>query len=118
MAVASCPARMAWHPELVLLTSIDGASVDLRISGYQFPGHEGTARRDWDANWLNVRGDVAQADGKTWSFGDPSLTTWEAQALGTWLHGAAAGTVAASPFGTDEPGQLWPPPTGSLHSAS
>jgi hypothetical protein len=95
-----------WHPELVLLTSVDGASVELRISGYQFPGCEGTTRRDWDANWLHVRGNVAQADGKTWSFEDPSLTTWEARALGTWLQGAAAGTAAVSPFTTGEPGQL------------
>jgi hypothetical protein len=97
---------VAWHPELVLLTSIDGASVELRISGYQFPGYEGTTRHDWDANWLNVRGNVAQADGKTWSFEDPSLTTWEARALGTWLQGAAAGTVPVSPTGTGEPEQL------------
>jgi hypothetical protein len=91
------PGACAWHPELVLLTSIDGASVELRISGHQFPGYEGTTRRDWDANWLKVCGNVAQADGKTWSFEDPSLTTWEAQALGTWLQRAAAGTVAVSP---------------------
>lgn len=90
----------------MLLNSSDGASVELRISGYQFPGYDGPARRDWDANWLHVRGNVAQADRKTWSFEDPSLTTWEAQALGTWLQGAAAGTVAVSPFGTGDPEQL------------
>lgn len=90
----------------MLLTSIDGASVELRISGYQFPGCKGTTRCDWDANWLNVGGNVAQADGKTWSFEDPALTTWEARALGTWLQGAAAGTVAVSPTGTGGSGQL------------
>lgn len=39
----------------------------------------------------------------SWTFVDPCLTTWDARALGTWLRGAAAGTVAVSPFGTDEP---------------
>jgi hypothetical protein len=97
---------VAWHPELGLLTSPDGASVELRINGYQFPGYQAITRRDWDANWLDVRGDVAQADGKAWSFEDPSLTTWEAQALGTWLQRAAAGTVPVSPSRTGEPGQL------------
>jgi hypothetical protein len=100
------PGAAAWHNGPVLLTSTDGASVELRISGYQFPGYQGTTRRDWDANWLIVHGDVNQADGKAWSFEDPSLTTWEAQALGTWLQGAAAGTVPVSPSGADEPDHL------------
>jgi hypothetical protein len=86
----------------VLLTSSDGASIDLRISGYQFPDREATGKRDWDANWLNVRGNITQADGKSWTFEDPSMTTWEAQALGAWLQGTAAGAVSASPAGTDE----------------
>ena len=95
------------HPDLVLLNSTDGASVELRISGYQFPEYKVTIQQDWDANWLNVRGNMTQADGKTWSFDDPSLTSWEARTLGTWLHGAAAGTVAAaSPSGIGEPQQL------------
>jgi hypothetical protein len=46
---------------------------------------------------------VTQADGKSWTFEDPCLTTWEAQALGNWLREAAAGTVPVSPFGTGEP---------------
>ena len=87
----------------MLLASFDGALASLRISGYQFQQHAATYKRDWDANWLNIHGDVTQSDGKTWTFEDPCLTTWEAQALGNWLRGAAAGTVPVSPFGTGEP---------------
>jgi hypothetical protein len=39
-----------------------GRTADQRAGS---PGYEGTTSRDWDANWLNVRGKVAQADGKT-----------------------------------------------------
>jgi hypothetical protein len=90
----------------VQLISYDEVSVELRISGYQFPDRQAWGERDWDANWLQVRGNVTEADGKAWSFDDPSLTTWEAQELGTWLHDVAAGTVQPSPFGTDEPERL------------
>lgn len=86
----------------MLLTSFDGPVVNLCISGYQFPQRVATSGRDWDANWLNVHGEVTQADGKSWVFEDPCLTTREAQALGSWLRGAAAGTVPVSPFGTGE----------------
>ncbi|HEX7162632.1 MAG TPA: hypothetical protein VF223_15525 [Trebonia sp.] len=87
----------------MLLTSVDGTLVDLRISGYQFPRCAATCKNDWDANWLTVHGEVTQADGKSWTFEDPCLTTWEARALGNWLREAAAGTVPVSPFGTGEP---------------
>jgi hypothetical protein len=90
----------------MLLTSFDGASVDLRVGGYQFPDRKAEYRRDWDANWLNICGRVTQTDGASCTFVDPSLTTWEAEALGVWLRGAAAGTVDASPYGTGEPEQL------------
>jgi hypothetical protein len=87
------------------LTSSDGAEIALRPTRYQF--RAATRRghgRDWDANWLVVRGDVTMADGKGWSFEDPCLTTWEARALGRWLRDVLAGTVAPSPFdgGGDE----------------
>jgi hypothetical protein len=88
---------------LMRLASVDGALVDLRISGYQFPQHAAARKRDWDANWLNIQGDVTQADGKSWTFRDPCLTTWEARALGKWLRGAVNGTVPVSPFGTGDP---------------
>jgi hypothetical protein len=90
----------------VQITSQDQASIELHISGYQFPDTEGHGEHDWDANWLQVHGTVASADRKGWSFDDPCLTTWEAEALGTWLADVAAGAVPPSPFGGDEPGQL------------
>ena len=40
---------------------------------------------------------LSGADGKTWSFTDPCLTTWEARALGQWLRDVAAGGVPPSP---------------------
>ena len=88
------------------IRSQDPASIELGISGYQYPDLASHGERDWDANWLRIRGAVTQADGKTWAFEDPCLTTWEAEALGTWLADVAAGTVPRSPFGTGEPDQL------------
>jgi hypothetical protein len=43
----------------MLLGSADGALVGLRPVSYQFPGHASTRPgRDWDANWLVIRGEV------------------------------------------------------------
>jgi hypothetical protein len=90
----------------VRLLSSDGAAVELGIARYQFPDLWGQGDRDWDANWLQISGEVVLADGKTWSFEDPSLTTWEAAELGRWLRGAANGSVKPSPIGTKEGEQL------------
>jgi hypothetical protein len=86
----------------VLLASSDGPLVDLSVTGYQFPQRVATSARDWDANWLCVHGNVTQADGKSWAFKDPCLTTWEGQALANWLREAAAGIVPVSPIGLGE----------------
>jgi hypothetical protein len=110
------------------LRSPDGASVVLRITGYQFPEHQARGQefaldwlevwakvgptpsgkwvRDEDANWLRVRGYITLADGKTWAFEDPCLTTWDALELGSWLREVAAGTVPPSPVAGDEPEEL------------
>ncbi|QHT55911.1 hypothetical protein GXP71_07380 [Cellulomonas sp. H30R-01] len=72
----------------------DGASVDLRLVGYQFPGAVGAPPGDWDANWLVVRGRVRLADGRAWTFTDASLTTWDARDLDGWLRGVVSGHVA------------------------
>ncbi len=92
------------------LNSSDGASVELRIPGYEFPDYPAPAPdralsglkgpgntpvpdvRTWDANWLQVAGNVTLADGRTWAFEDPCLTTWEARELGEWLREVSAGT--------------------------
>lgn len=71
------------------LCSSDGASITLRPAAYQFDVPPATAgERDWDANWLMIRGDVCTADGRQWAFLDPCLTTWEARNLSAWLRGA------------------------------
>ena len=81
------------------LGSVSGPSVELRPVGYQFPGNAGDGRgRDWDANWLLVRGDIRTADGLSWTFVDPCLTTWEARALVLWLRGVVSGETVPTPF--------------------
>jgi hypothetical protein len=82
-------------PGPVRLVSSSRALVELRPAGYQFSDAGGTAAEaaaptagshaDWDANWLVIRGDVTAADGRSWSFADPCLTTWEAERLSVWL---------------------------------
>lgn len=82
-------------PGSVRLVSSYGTLVELRPTGYQFSmagrtragKADSTAEPydDWDANWLVIRGDVRDADGRSWSFTDPCLTTWEAERLSAWL---------------------------------
>ncbi|MFG0283193.1 MAG: hypothetical protein ACF8R7_02125 [Phycisphaerales bacterium JB039] len=62
-----------------------GARIGLAITGYQFAGPVRSGQRDWDANWLNVRGHVECAAG-AWSFEDPCLVTWELAALIDWVE--------------------------------
>jgi hypothetical protein len=90
----------------VRLLSSDNVSIELSIARYQFPDLQGHGDRDWDANWLQISGAVVLADGKTWSFEDPSLTTWEAAKLGQWLREVADGSLKPLPFGTGEADEL------------
>lgn len=88
----------------MLLTSSDGASVELRPVGYQFaaePGEPGEPG-DWDANWLEIRGQVRTAAGESWTFEEPCLTTWEARQLGDWLRSAAEGRVPVAEAPTED----------------
>lgn len=71
----------------MLIESSDGASLELRIAGYQFPGGEPVTDNVWDANWLQVAGRVQRAQ-QTWTFLEPCMTTWEAEALLRWLQHA------------------------------
>lgn len=82
------------------LESVDGGFLDLSIVGYQF-GPSGEPR-DWDANWLVVAGSVALADGTSWSFKDPCLTSWEARELLDWLRAVQRGHVQPSGWDSDE----------------
>ena len=78
------------------LASEDGTVIELRPLRFQFgPSSE---PRDWDANWLCITGDVVLPDGRSWSFTDPCLTTWEARRLGSWLEGVVAGDVQPGPY--------------------
>ncbi|MGY5884977.1 WapI family immunity protein [Modestobacter lacusdianchii] len=85
----------------MLLTSLDGASVELRPTRYQFPAAP-KEPGDWDANWLEVRGRVRTAAGESWKFDDPCLTTWEARELRDWLQAAADGRVAVTEAPTED----------------
>lgn len=81
------------------LGALGGARVEFRIVGYQYPDNAGGgSSRDWDANWLLVAGDAVTDDGRSCSFRDPCLTTWEARRLGEWLRAVADGSVSPRPF--------------------
>ena len=94
----------------MLLTSLDGASLELRPTGYQFAEDSRAGDNwddEWDPNWLVVHGEVRTAQGDAWSFDDPCLTTWEARELAAWLRDAAEGRVAPTDTPTeDSPGLL------------
>lgn len=75
------------------LLAADGTRFSLSIAGYQYPGNTGSGPHDWDANWLNVAGRLQLPDGRSHSFVDPCLTTWEARALADWLSKVAAGVA-------------------------
>ena len=78
------------------LLAFDGTRFSLSIAGYQYPGNTGSGPHDWDANWLDVAGVLHLPDGRSHSFLDPCLTTWEARGLATWLAAVAAG-IASPP---------------------
>ncbi|MGZ4507424.1 MAG: WapI family immunity protein [Blastococcus sp.] len=79
----------------MLLTSDDGASVELRIAGYECPDVDlpDDADPEWDLNWLVVEGRGRTADGDTWSITEPILTTWEARQLAVWLRVVVRGRI-------------------------
>jgi hypothetical protein len=88
----------------VRLQGVSGALVELNVTGYQYPSLRGSGERDWDANWLNVRGEIRVADGRQWWFLDPCLTTWEAKQLGAWLRAVMVGSVPSTGLEVEEHG--------------
>lgn len=76
----------------MLLTSSDGAGVELLPARYQFSAAP-SGPGDWDANWLEIHGRVRTVAGESRTFDDQCLTTWEARQLANWLRAAAAGRV-------------------------
>jgi len=81
------------------LGSADGPAVQLELLGYEFPAPaRKVTERDWDANWLRVRGTMTPDDRRGWSFTDACLTTFEARELADWLRGVTLGEVQPSPL--------------------
>ncbi|WP_425550543.1 WapI family immunity protein [Arthrobacter gyeryongensis] len=77
-AVAKGPPGAVILEEEMKLISADGPSLELTVDGYQFPATDhAAASKDWDGNWLYIRGRVSLPDGRTHQFRDPCLTTWE-----------------------------------------
>jgi hypothetical protein len=73
---------------VVEIGSEDGARLRMRPVGYQFgvePPDDPDDVDEWD-DWLVIAGEAATADGRTWSFRDPCLTTEEARDLAGWLR--------------------------------
>ncbi len=89
------------------LVSLDGRFVELAISAYQFGGGRSTSEeRDWDANWLMIRGRVW--DGHvSWAFHDPCMTTWEARELSGWLRGLADSNAATVKTAGPDELRMW-----------
>ena len=89
----------------------DGPAVHLEVLGYQFaaPARKVT-ERDWDANWLLIKGSVKPDDRRGWSFTDACLTTFEARQLADWLRGVTFGEIRPGPFDVErwgDGGLLW-----------
>jgi hypothetical protein len=77
----------------VLITDVDGQSIQLSPDGYQFPDLSNDRWNGWDENWLMIAGEVSQGLNKRWSFRDPILTAAEATGMAPWLRHAAEGSI-------------------------
>jgi hypothetical protein len=72
----------------------DDSYFTIDFVGYQFPEETGY----WDGNWLTVRVSVKHSGG-AWQATDPSLLTFEAIKLATWLETLAdTGTASRLAF--------------------
>lgn len=69
------------------LKTKDGESLDLRVTGYQFPQLETEL---YDSNWLIVEGSLTHQQ-DVWTFRDPCLLTYEAVELANWIEQIAKG---------------------------
>ncbi len=84
------------------LVGIDGTILDLAVDRYQIAARVAAfGSRDWDANWLVVRGRLELPDGRGHAFRDACLTTWEARELGGWLRSVADGELRPGAAGAD-----------------
>jgi hypothetical protein len=97
----------------VKLTAINGMSLDLWVSGYQFP--EGTVDEN-ETNWLSI---TIRLDGfgKQWTSACPSLMTWELKSLIDWLQAILLGRNSQNEIKFTKPNlvfQLVEKPGGAL----
>lgn len=81
-----------------MLIGNNGTSLELRIVGYQFPelepGQDPLDPNSWDSNWLIFEGEAHTAEGESWTFSQPALTTWDVARLVKWLREVVAGTAS------------------------
>ncbi len=80
-----------------------GSFFSLDLLGYEYPDAEG---EPYDANWLQVRVDVAGPQG-AWSITDPCLLTYEVARLADWLDLAGSGQAATPAISFLEPALLF-----------
>lgn len=66
----------------MILNCENNQTVELKIHNYEFPD---TLNKDHDANWLDICLKVENADWK-WETIDPSLLTWDVEALIEWFR--------------------------------
>lgn len=71
----------------MLLSGAAGDSLEISIDGYQLP----EAAEGDDADWLLVELRASRG-GRAWRSRDPSLQTFEVEALARWLEGVARGS--------------------------
>jgi len=82
------------------LASANGNSVTVRLDGYQYPAITGSGDNDYDANWLMVACEVVNG-GRSWSFRDPCLLTWDAHEIAGWLRSVSDGSRRPEPISPD-----------------
>jgi len=66
----------------MIIEGTNNQTVEIRIANYQFPN---TNDREYDGNWFNIYLNV-KSDLGNWETIDPSLLTWEVQALIDWFY--------------------------------
>ena len=83
------------------------AFIESSPTAYEFPSMIASLKsgRDWDVNWLVIKGSASAGDGRSWSFRHPSLTTWEAATLHAWLLSVSEQQVTPT-TSIDEDGSL------------
>ena len=74
-------------------------SLSISVERYQFPE---IINDEWDSNWLIIAGN-AELDGKSWTFRDPCLTTFELEHLANCLDQVFLSEAESAYCGFTEP---------------